>query len=308
MKTVAPFSRREFIRVSGLGAMGLMTMSATEKNKPSIYLQEYPWRTFMERDGIFWHDDPIKSIQGLMSSPFKNIEPIIDSFEYFKVIRSSIEWSSLDIGSVYFNSVLHEKKNINQRTGQVIEIASFYENIGAKIIVINPSPTSWDKPKDKTDDELDTQAKALDLLGKVLADLGILLAYHNHDVEMRKDARELHWMMKNTNPEYVKYCLDCHWVYRGGGNSSSELFNIINLYGGRVIEIHLRQSSGGIWTEFFADGDIDYRKVAKVLKSKNIKPRLVLEQAVEERSPNTMGPIESYQLGVQYAQKIFAEF
>lgn len=282
MKTVAPFSRREFIRVSGLGAMGLMTMSATEfGDKPRIHLQEYPWRTFMDRNGNDWLDDPVIALQKLVGSPFKSFEPIIDSYEYFEEIRSSIEWSSLDIGSVYLDAILHEEKEINQRIDQVMEMARFYAKLGTKVIVVNPSPISWDEPKDKTDNELDAQVEALDELGKALGELGMLLAYHNHDVEMRKDARELHRMMQKTNPEYVNYCLDCHWIYRGSGNSSSELFNIINQYADRIIEIHLRQSSGSIWTEFFTDGDIDYDKVAKVLKSKNIKPRLVLEQAVE---------------------------
>jgi inosose dehydratase len=286
-----------------------MTVQTSAMARPSkIYLQEYPWRTFIEREGMDWHDHPIKYYEQLMSSVFKKLEPVIDSFEYFEEMRSSVDWTCFDIGSVYLNAILHEEKNLNQRIGQVREIAKFYAKLGAKIIIINPSPISWDEAVDKTDDELNTQVKALSLLSKSFADMGLLLAYHNHDAEMRNSGRELHWMLQKTNPQYVKYCLDCHWIFRGSGNNCKELFRIVDLYADRIVELHLRQSSDGIWTEAFKEGDIDYQKVARLLKFRNLKPRLVLEQAVEEDTPHTMSIEESHRLGIQYASKIFIDF
>ena len=304
-----PLSRRKFLKSSSLAAMGFMTAKTSVMASSSkIYLQEFPWRTFMEREGIDWHNEPIKNYQQLMSSAFKKLEPVIDSFEYFEEVKTSIDWKSFDIMSVYLNAILHEQKTLNQKISQVREIAKFYAKLGAKIIIINPSPISWEETVDKTDDELNTQVKALDLLGTSFAEMGLLLAYHNHDAEMRNRGRELHWILQKTNPQYLRYCLDCHWIYRGSGNNSKELFRIIDLYADRIIELHLRQSSNGIWTEFFKEGDIDYREIARALKYKKIKPRLVLEQAVEKGTPNTMSIDESHRLGVQYANKIFVDF
>ncbi|OUT98756.1 MAG: hypothetical protein CBB92_06500 [Flammeovirgaceae bacterium TMED32] len=302
-------SRRKFLKTSSFAAVGLMTTKTSAMARPSkIYLQEYPWRTFIEREGMDWHDHPIKYYQQLMFSVFKKLEPVIDSFEYFEEMRSSVDWTCFDIGSVYLNAILHEQKNLNQRIDQVKEIVKFYAKLGAKIIVINPSPISWDEAVDKTDDELNTQVKALNMLSKSFAEMGLLLAYHNHDAEMRNNGRELHWMMQKTNPQYVRFCLDCHWIFRGSGNNPKELFRIIDLYADRIVELHLRQSSDGIWTEAFKEGDIDYQKVARLLKSRNLKPRLVLEQAVEEDTPHTMSIEESNRLGIQYASKIFIDF
>ena len=309
MIATIPHSRRKFLKTFSLAAVGLMTVQTSATARPSkIYLQEYSWRTFMEREGMDWQNDPIKYYQQLMSSVFKKLEPIIDSFQYFEEMRSSIDWTSFDIGSVYLNAILHEKKNLNQRIDQVRKIAKFYAKSGAKIIVINPSPISWDEAEDKTDDELNTQVKALNVLSKSIAEMGLLLAYHNHDAEMRNNGRELHWMMQKTNPEYVRYCLDCHWIYRGSGNNEKELFKVIDLYADRIVELHLRQSSNGIWTEAFKEGDIDYHKIARALKYRNLKPRLVLEQAVEKGTPHTMSIDESHRLGVQYANQIFSDF
>jgi inosose dehydratase len=52
-------------------------------------------------------------------------------------------------------------------------------------------------------------------------------------------AREFHHMMAGTDPDKVSLCLDAHWIYRGSGNSSVALFDVLKLYGSRTREIHL---------------------------------------------------------------------
>ena len=127
--------------------------------------------------------------------------------------------------------------------------------------------------------------------------MGLILAYHNHDIELRNAAREFHHMMVGTDPANVTLCLDAHWVYRGAGNSQVALFDVLELYGPRVSELHLRQSQNDIWTEAFGPGDIDYERLAGHLLKIGIKPLLVLEQAVENGSPNTMKAVEAFRSG-----------
>ena len=85
----------------------------------------------------------------------------------------------------------------------------------------------------------------------------MVLAYHNHDAEMREGAREFHHMLTGTDPANVKLCLDAHWIYRGSGNSQVALFDIVEIYVDRIVELHLRQSHDGIWSEVFGEGDIN---------------------------------------------------
>ena len=118
----------------------------------------------------------------------------------------------------------------------------------------NPSPIRWGGPQSKTDDQLKLQARLLSQLGARLSDLGLVLAYHNHDAELRHAAREFHHMMLGTDPSTVTLCLDAHWIYRGSGNSSVALFDVLKLYGPRISELHLRQSRDGVWTEDLCDG------------------------------------------------------
>jgi inosose dehydratase len=138
--------------------------------------------------------------------------------------------------------------------------------------------------------------------------MGLILAYHNHDIELRNAAREFHHMMVGTDPAHVTLCLDAHWVYRGSGNSQVALFDVLKLYGPRVTELHLRQSQNGVWTEVFGPGDIDYPRLADYLLQIGVKPLLVLEQAVEAGSPKTMNAVEAFKKSTEYTRQIFAGF
>jgi inosose dehydratase len=115
-------------------------------------------------------------------------------------------------------------------------------------------------------------------------------------------------MLTATNPENVKLCLDAHWVFRGCGDSQVALFDSLEHYGSRIVELHLRQSSGGVWTEVFTGkGDIDYERLVGWLRKHGIKPHLVLEQAVENGSPHTMDAATAHKQCAEHVGKLFAE-
>ncbi|OHB77560.1 MAG: hypothetical protein A2Z25_14480 [Planctomycetes bacterium RBG_16_55_9] len=61
--------------------------------------------------------------------------------------------------------------------------------------VTNPSPIRWGGPENKDDVQLRVQAAALEKLGRELRAIGLILSYHNHDIELRNAAREFHHMM-----------------------------------------------------------------------------------------------------------------
>jgi inosose dehydratase len=113
-------------------------------------------------------------------------------------------------------------------------------------------------------------------------------------------------MMVGTDPDLVSLCLDVHWVYRGAGNSEVAVFDIANLYAERIVELHLRQSQNGIWTEAFGPGDIDYPRLAKLLEKRGVRPLVTLEQSIERSSPETMNGLEAHRKSVAYARKVFA--
>lgn len=303
-------SRRHFVKSIAASATATLfsneLLSTTPKKEElELACQQYTWFSFYRREGISWMEDAESSLKSYVQSGLKGYEPSFNNPEEVGKLSQQLDQHNLWSRSMYVNSTLHEPELVEQSIHDIMAIASAAVKIGIKILVTNPVPIRWGGPENKSDDQLKTQALALNVLGRELKNIGMVLAYHNHDAEMREGAREFHHMLTGTDPQNVKLCLDSHWIYRGAGNSQVALFDIVDMYMDRIVELHLRQSHDGIWSEVFGDGDIDYHRLEKVLRQNGIKPHLVLEQAVEEGTPKTMSIVEAMKKSVTEVRKIF---
>lgn len=275
---------------------------------PKIACQQYTWFTYYEREGKSWMDNPKMSLNELSQSGFKGYEPSFSKPEEVATLQKQMAAQKIWSKSMYVNSTLHEPLLVEQNIQDILAIAIEAQKIGIEIIVTNPTPIKWGGPENKSDEQLKAQAIALNLLGKELESIGITLAYHNHDAEMREGAREFHHMLTGTDPAFVKLCLDAHWIYRGSGNSQIALFDIVEIYADRIVELHLRQSQNGVWSETFGEGDIDYGRLADTLKEKGLNPHIVLEQAIEKGTPHTMGSVEAMNESLKNVKTVFQDF
>lgn len=300
-------SRRRFIQT-------LAATSAVVASKPSwsnasatpfISCNQYSWFTFYEREKRSWGENLDASLAEYVKSGLKAFEPSFYSTNDVKTLAPLLKKYQLALPSAYIGSILHEDAESQKTIETAIAIAKEAKQLGLSILVTSPNPIRWGGTEIKSDEQLIKQAKNLDLLGSELKKQGITLAYHTHDAEFKAGAREFHHMLQNTHPQNVSLCLDAHWIYRGAGNSQVALFDIVKMYGKRVVELHIRQSVGQIWGETFGEGDIDYPRLVRELKTMNIKPLLVLEQCLEPQSPNTLNAIQAHQQDLAYAQKVF---
>jgi inosose dehydratase len=305
-------SRREFLRGTVLAA-GLAAIPGTidsvvkaAAGKLHVACNQYSWGVFFQREGRDFAASLDSGFAEVAASGLDGFEP--GGPEQIEQMAPLLKKHRLEMRSLYVNSTLHEAGQADRSIDEVLAAATKAKAIGTRIIVTNPSPIRWGGPEDKTDDQLKTQAAAMNRLGAVLKKMDLTLAYHNHDIELRNAAREFHHMMVGTDPANVTLCLDAHWVYRGAGNSQVALFDVLEHYGPRVSELHLRQSQNKVWTEIFGPGDLDYERLVAHLSKIGVKPLLVLEQAIEAGSPNTMKAVEAFKQSVQYTRQLFAGF
>lgn len=307
-----PSDRRHF-----LGSVVALTGTALLSEMPTaqagllgkslpISCNSYSWLTFYQRQGKTWMADPDASLNELAEAGLTAYEPGVSSAQEVTKLVPLLKKHRLAMPSLYVNSTLHRADEAQKSIDSVLAIAEASRPAGTAIFVTNPSPIKWGSDDDKTDPELIEQAKNLNRLGDELRKRGITLAYHTHAPEHRQAAREFYHMLLATDPKNVSLCLDAHWVYRGSGNSEVALFDVVKLYGKRIVEVHIRQSKAGIWQETFTEGDIDYRRLATDLKALGIRPNLVLEQCLEKGSPNTVGPVEAHRQDLVYAKAVFA--
>lgn len=278
-----------------------------QSQHPRLHLacNQYSWHVFYRREGRDFNAELERSLGDLTACGLDGYEPTFNSVADVDRLEPLLQKHKLEMRSFYVNSTLHEASQADDSIQQVLALAQRAKTLGARICVTNPSPIRWGGDENKNDDQLKVQAIALDRLGQGLKDLGLTLAYHNHDPELRAGAREFHHMMVATDPNLVSFCLDSHWIYRGCENSQVALFDVVKLYASRICELHLRQSQNGTWSEVFGRGDIDYPRLAQVLHDLRIKPHCVLEQAVEEGTPKTLSVIQAFKQSTGYARRVF---
>jgi inosose dehydratase len=299
-------TRRRFLASIG-GACVLPVMSAlAHRNQVlPISCNSYTWYTFYRREGKEWWQDPDACAAEFLKSGLTAIEPSISSAEDAAKMIAILKKHNIQLPSIYVNSVLHKASEASKSFDTVLSIAHEAKKYDTKIVVTNPSPIQWGGQAVKSDSELLEQSANLERLGKELRKLDMTLAYHTHDTEMLAGAREFHHMLQNTSPENVTFCFDVHWMYRGSQNSQVAVFNTLKMYRTRVVELHIRQSVNGVWSETFGIGDIDYVRFVKELEKMKLRPHLVIEQCIEDKSPNTMDAVEAHKIDVAEVKKIF---
>ena len=305
--------RRTFLATLGwasgaavLGSQSSLGLAAEVGAKMHIACNEYPWTVFYQREKQDFNENLDEGLGRVAQSGVKGYEPLGTSPEQVDQLVSLLNKHKLEMRSLYVNTLLHDPAAAETSIESVLAIARNAKKAGTRIIVTNPSPIRWGGSESKDDAQLRLQGRSLEQLGKQLRAMGMTLAYHNHDIELRNSAREFHHMLAGTDPEYVSFCLDSHWVYRGSGNSSVALFDVVTLYASRIVELHLRQSVNGIWSEVFGEGDIDYPALVEKLQESRVRPHLVLEQAVEEGTPRFLDAVESHRRSLEYAARVFA--
>ena len=302
-------NRRNFVGILPSAAFLLMGSQSQEwgKNKSlPISCSEYDWITFYARDGKNWGEDPDACFAEFSAAKIPGLELSLSHPDQLEKLIPYLKKYQIQLPSVYIGSIMHEESEAKKSSKMILAIAEIARSLGTKIIVTNPNPIQWGGEQLKTDQQLYCQSAHLESLGKSLRQLGIRLAYHTHDIELKAGAREFHHVLQNTSPESLSFCMDVHWIYRGSGNSQLAVFDTLKMYGDRIISFHLRQSKYGIWTETFeADGDIDYVQFAKEVKKMGINAHLVIEQCLEEKTVRKLDVVQAHKINLREITNLF---
>ncbi|MEZ5278593.1 MAG: sugar phosphate isomerase/epimerase [Opitutaceae bacterium] len=272
--------------------------------KATLVSGEYPWQVALRPQGIKLIDNLDVVFHALTNAGIDGWEGFVPDEKEAGTLSTLLAKHSLSMPSAYANLRLHEPDS-DRVIAETIASIPRLRKLGVRFLEVNPEPIAWGSPLDKDDAQLRRQAINLQALGIQLLAGEIELCYHTHDPEMRQSAREFHHMLQATDPMVVGFNLDPHWIYRGCGNSQIALEDILDLYGDRIRTVHLRQSIGGIWSETLGEGDLDYEPIIDVLKAIDFDGVLVLEQAAEPGTPETMPMAERERLNAAWARKVF---
>ena len=199
--------------------------------------------------------------------------------------------------SLYTGARVHEAGKAGATVARILAAAKVCQQAGFQVLSCNADPIG----REKTDEELKTQAAALAELGEGLNQIGLKLGIHHHMPEMASQAREFHSNFRQTKPAVVGFCYDVHWVWKGGVPP----LDALKEYGDRVVTWHLRQSRANVWWEDLDSGHIDYEAVAKYATDHKLPRRFTVELALEGGTKITRGVAENHRRSREFVRKVF---
>ena len=107
-------------------------------------------------------------------------------------------------------------------------------------------------------------------IGKIAAEYGLMLGYHNHSGEYNKlkDSDKVMWeyLVENTDPRYVCFELDVYWCTKGGKNPVEYL----KKYPKRIKMLHVKDDF-----VIGESGDIDFESIFKQFCKNGMKDYVV---------------------------------
>ena len=289
-------TRRQVIAASCAGLL-----QAKSRKKSRISLEGYIWQNLAAREK--------KPLAGMLpdlyasavKAGFQNLE--LNNGFFTPALKDQVveltRLNKLLMPSVYVGGGMHEEAAAEKTIARALEIGAICKEFECNAIVNNPDS----KPKNalKTDDELATQAKLVNQMGRVLSGKGFQLRLHHHTAEMMENAREWRHLLHNTDPQYVSLCLDIEHVQHGGADPDA----LLREAGKRVTEVHLRNKIKETPLQAFEQGDIDYAKIAGTLKELKLKPLIVIELAYHSDTLISREFGENLRLSSVYAEKLF---
>lgn len=152
-----------------------------------------------------------------------------------------------------------KETEVMQRWRQLFEIQ---KACGGKYFVI-PS-----YKVDYTVNDMKQMCEYFNRVGKIAAEYGLKLGYHNHSGEFQKlkDSDKVMWeyLVENTDPKNVFFELDVYWCTKGGKNP----IEYLKKYPNRIQMLHIKDDfvigeSGtinfeGIFNQYYKNGMKDY--------------------------------------------------
>ncbi|MFN0169149.1 MAG: sugar phosphate isomerase/epimerase family protein [Bryobacteraceae bacterium] len=291
-------SRRAFLISSAIASR-----ARANDRAPAFAVQVYVWTQHYERlnDKASRHYGDI--LAACASAGYRHVELLSDWFTLESAERTMdlLRQNKLTSPIVYNGGPMHNGDGAQSTIAATLALARRIRSVNPSLVAISFNASALPRRERKSDAELEIQAQAINRLGDELAKEKVRLFVHQHDPEMRENAREWRYMLAHTNPKTVEVCLDTHWVFRGGQDVMTHLKEA----GPRLASLHLRNSRDKIWLDEFAAGDIDYGEVARFLKSIRYRGYLVVELAWDRETRITRPLDVNLKRSLEYARKVF---
>ncbi len=299
-------SRRDFLKSVALASPALLFADAEgvfALGPSRLAVEIYIWEELLQRERRSLSEGLPEIFSNARAAGFSAIE-LSDPF-FAPPLREPtlalLRQNRMSVPSVYLGGAMHEEAVGAQTIQRGLATFAAARPAGCHAMVCDPSPKPGDG--EKTDEELATQVRLVNELGRRLAAEGGNLRFHNHKVELASHAREWRYMLKHTDPAAVSVCFDIDWANQAG----CKPMELLREAGHRVREIHVRSSHHLVWDEDVeGKGDVDFGPIAAWLQQEGLKPLVVVELAYDKGTVVTRSLIEDLRRSREFTERTFA--
>ncbi len=228
-----------------------------------------------------------------------------------KELKKALELRGITICNAWFSSFLTTKP-LQETVDAFIKQRDFLHTMGAGVIGVSEQGHSIqgmidvpviDKKPVFTEGEWNRLAEGLDILGRLAAEKGMILAYHHHMGTGVQTMEEIDKLMEMTDPKYVYLLFDTgHLTFSG-----IDPEEVLRKYAGRIKHVHLKDIRKEVLDKVYkdhmsflqgvregvftvpGDGMIDFDPLFKVLEETCYSGWFVVEA---EQDPAKANPLE----------------
>lgn len=264
----------------------------------------YGWTQWAAAQGKAYNEVEEEAIRQAAAAGIESWEPSIDDEAHAERLATLLPRHGMAMVSYHDGPRLFTD-DWEQAIQAALQKARWAKALGARIVCCNPDPVNWQGAL-KPDDALRTQNRALATFARELRLLGLRLAYHYHLPELGDGATEFLSAMPSVPDGDMGLCLDAQWAYRACGNRALAPETHAKLFAHRMVSLHVRQSTGGVWAETLCAGDIDYKAVFEPIRAAGFDDLVVVEIAREPGTPETMTFEEATRRSVAWLRDTWA--
>jgi len=228
-----------------------------------------------------------------------------------EVLKKALDLRGIKVCNAWFSAFLTTKP-LQETVDAFIKQRDFLNSLGAKVIGVAEQGHSiqgiMDKPvlDDKpvfTEEEWEKLAEGLNMLGRLAAEKGMVVAYHHHMGTGVQTMEEIDRLMEMTDPEYVYLLFDTgHLAF-----SAVQPVEVLKKYAARIKHVHLKDIRKEVLDRVSAehmsflqsvregvftvpgDGSIDFAPIFKILEENDYNGWFVVEA---EQDPSKANPLE----------------
>jgi inosose dehydratase len=248
---MSPESRRRFIinlaSLSAVTAMPLRALGSVFESPlyPPVDLSYFdspitpgPSQIRFGYHAITWGGDDMRAIKEIGELGFSGIQLRSNVLKDFggkpKALadllkRHGLQFVALSGGGPRGNDYA-EAEAVEEQ----VKNAAFLRDAGGLYLQMTDSS----RPKDRKPvaEDFKKLGRVLTEVGKRAADMGVMMAYHNHMNSLGEAPREVDRVMDEADPRYVKLLLDVAHYTQGGGDPSEA----IRKYRDRLLLLHIK--------------------------------------------------------------------